>query len=379
MADVASNKSYLDSKMDSIISTASNGSTGITIDSASYTSTSKIPSSEPLIEDTLLNSINILFQKIVKESQSIKAVGVDFQNMDNFLEGVSTNLGFEVMSKDEPIVDLIDYSDMNFEDLLNANIPSVPESYKNTGNSPLDKYYGNSGNSSSGSPSMSAPTTSANIPSQTSTTPSSTTGGDSSTSKIDYTLPTSDYSTKTKNIDVSKSDSSTKTTDYNPLSGFDISKKSDSTTKSSDISTSSTPKSNNSDDGLVRLSSINRGGGTSSRNPYVNTNPYSNTNGDDIIDVDNMEVLDDINPDDVIPEDYMESFVDNGNIPIIEDTGEVTVATSPKNENRTLRSLGIAAGVGLAAGTAALGAHSMMKSKEDYEDEDYGYESAGEF
>ena len=371
MAEIASDKDYLDSKMDSIISTASDGSTGITIDSASYTSTSRIPSAEPEIENTLLTHIGILFQKIVKEAQSIKSVGVDFQDMDNFLEGVSTNLGFEVMSKDTPIVDLIDYSNMSFEDLLNANIPSVPSNYKNTGSSPLDKYYGNSGG---GSP-VSTPTgSSGSSPSKKSSTTSSTPSkGSTTTSKPDYTLP--DYSTTTsgKKIDTSKDSSTSKVSDYNPLEGFE--NKKNTTTDKDYINTPST-NGNNSGDGVVKLSSTNRGG-TSARHPYVNNNPYNNTESDDIIDVDDMEVLDEELNNDVIPEDYMESFVDN-DIPTVIEENEVVIPKTHGKEDRTLRTLGIAAGIGLAAGAAALGAHELMKSKEDYEDEDYGYESAGD-
>ena len=76
MADVASNKSYLDERMNSIRSTASNGITGITIASSDYTSTTRIPSAEPEIENNLLNGIKTLFQKIIQsQGRKVAMVG----------------------------------------------------------------------------------------------------------------------------------------------------------------------------------------------------------------------------------------------------------------------------------------------------------------
>ena len=388
MTEIASDKNYLDGKMDSIISTASNGSTGITIDSSDYTSTSRIPSAEPTIENTLLTHINILFQKIVKEAQSIKAVGVDFKDMDNFLEGASTSLGFDIVSKNEPLVELVDYSNMNFEDLLNANIPNVPTNYRNNNGGNYGGSGGNSGASNSYGSTPQSPTTSSTYPTQSGSTPSSTSRtSDSSTSGYDYTLP--DYSsiTSDRKVDTSRdSTSSSKTSDYNPLEGFDSSKKSTTTDRDSITSDSSGSRTSSgvigSDDGLVRLSATNKGG-TNSRYPgytYVNTGNKSNTYGDDIIDSGITPFVDETVQDDLIPEDYIESFVDNNDINN-ESNNEVVndIPNTQKGGNRTLRSLGIAAGVGLAAGAVALGAHSMMKSKEDYEDEEYGYESSGDY
>ena len=48
---------------------------------------------------------------------------------------------------------------------------------------------------------------------------------------------------------------------------------------------------------------------------------------------------------------------------------------APTPSNNGLKTMGIAAGVGLAVGASALGAHTIMKSKEDDEgDDDFGYE-----
>ncbi len=49
-------------------------------------------------------------------------------------------------------------------------------------------------------------------------------------------------------------------------------------------------------------------------------------------------------------------------------------AAQPAKENKGVKTMGIAAGIGLAVGAAALGAHALVKSKDDDEDEDYGYD-----
>ena len=51
------------------------------------------------------------------------------------------------------------------------------------------------------------------------------------------------------------------------------------------------------------------------------------------------------------------------------------IKESQPKTNSAMKSLGIAAGIGLAVGASALGAHTLMKSKEDDEDEeDYDYD-----
>ncbi len=85
-------------------------------------------------------------------------------------------------------------------------------------------------------------------------------------------------------------------------------------------------------------------------------------------------------PDEVIEEPIIEE-------PIIEDFSEQLtiepepeevvipeVQSEPQKDNKTMKTMGIAAGIGLAVGGAALGAHQMMKAQDDDEDDDYGYD-----
>ena len=75
-----------------------------------------------------------------------------------------------------------------------------------------------------------------------------------------------------------------------------------------------------------------------------------------------------------IEDDYFEPSIDEEPVPIDLDPIEIPTETVPKQGNG-LKTMGIAAGIGLAVGASALGAHTIMKSKEDdYEEDDYGYE-----
>ena len=372
MDEVASNKSYLDDRMNSIKNTANDGITGITIASTDYTSTTRIPSSEPEIENNLLNGIKLLFENIVKEVDAIKEVGVDFQDMDNFLEGVSTSLGFDLMSKDEPIVDLVDYSSMQFDDLLNANIPSVPDSY--SGNGGYDGGYsgGNyGGNNSSGynSPGYSSDAY----------TPYSgeDTGRDGTYTYIkpSVTMPTLSTPTRTVKLSSTSTPSTSTTRDYDPLGGTSYTTK--TKTNEPEVQRISATKTEDSTPIVTKLSSTKNGSGGRISSRYGGYNGGLNTDSTVEDDIVSGELLgNELEPS--APEDYNENI----NIGIREEVPEETVATPAKEEedkSKTLKSLGIAAGVGLVSGAVGLATHKMLKDKEDYEDEDYGYESEGDF
>ena len=75
-----------------------------------------------------------------------------------------------------------------------------------------------------------------------------------------------------------------------------------------------------------------------------------------------------------IEDDYFEPSIDEDPVPIDLDPIEIPTDPTPKQGNG-LKTMGIAAGIGLAVGASALGAHTIMKSKEDdYEEDDFGYE-----
>ena len=120
-----------------------------------------------------------------------------------------------------------------------------------------------------------------------------------------------------------------------------------------------------SSDGVTRL-------GTDSR-PYTNSRPSYPTSFDDSIEdsVLTDPVIDGLTPDTVT--DYSEPIINEPlNAEIIPDEQPVI---PEKKENKALKTMGIAAGIGMAAGAAALGAHVLMKDKEDEEsDEEYGYD-----
>ena len=65
-----------------------------------------------------------------------------------------------------------------------------------------------------------------------------------------------------------------------------------------------------------------------------------------------------------------EPTIDEYNIDI-----DIPTEPEPTKKNNGIKTMGIAAGIGLAVGASALGAHTIIKSREDDdEDADYGYE-----
>ncbi len=131
------------------------------------------------------------------------------------------------------------------------------------------------------------------------------------------------------------------------------------------------PTSGKSSGGSKKKSGGGGGGGSSSKKPSnPNVDPLENpseatidTQGDLPVDPIEEPVID----------DYQEPIIDEVIEPI-ED--EIIITTEPVKKGNGLRTMGIAAGVGLAVGASALGAHTIMKNKEqeDEGDEDYGYE-----
>jgi len=113
-------------------------------------------------------------------------------------------------------------------------------------------------------------------------------------------------------------------------------------------------------------------GGSSSKkskksdvDPLTPTEPYIETEPPEELPVDPIEPPTDNYIEPIIPEPITEA------IPIEPIEPE---PVTPKKGNG-LKTMGIAAGVGLAVGASALGAHTIMKSKEEAsEEEDFGYE-----
>ncbi len=124
------------------------------------------------------------------------------------------------------------------------------------------------------------------------------------------------------------------------------------------------------------------GGGVNTRPSYNEKKPKD---GDEILDgpaedtineepVIEEQVIEEPTIEEPTVEDYIEPPVEEE--PIVEEPVEVNEVanTGEPKKGSALKTLGIAAGVGLVAGASALGAHTLMKSKEEDEDEDYDYD-----
>ena len=111
------------------------------------------------------------------------------------------------------------------------------------------------------------------------------------------------------------------------------------------------------------------GGGTSKKPKNPNVDPLEKPS--------EPEIVEDIIPeepivDEPIVSDYIEPAIE---APIEEAPVEIEPVPTETKNTSGLKAMGIASGIGLAVGGAALGAHSIMKSKDDEDtDEDYGYD-----
>ncbi len=109
------------------------------------------------------------------------------------------------------------------------------------------------------------------------------------------------------------------------------------------------------------------GGGVNTRPSYTQRSPY--TGGDEIID--SGDLIIEPTMENATVSDYYETQIPNA--PIIEEPVTIDEVSSAQPKNKGVKTMGIAAGIGLAVGASALGAHALMKSKEDEEEdfEDY--------
>ena len=123
-----------------------------------------------------------------------------------------------------------------------------------------------------------------------------------------------------------------------------------------------------------KIQKTSTGGGSSKKPKTSNIDPIENPSEPVIIE----------NNEEIITEPFVEPIVEPAQeeylepeIPTeinVEVQEEVIETPQPKKSNG-VKTMGIAAGVGLAVGASALGAHAIMKNKENEEsDEDYGYD-----
>ena len=74
-------------------------------------------------------------------------------------------------------------------------------------------------------------------------------------------------------------------------------------------------------------------------------------------------------------DEYEEPIIEEPTIDEYDIDIDIPTEPEPTKKNNGIKTMGIAAGIGLAVGASALGAHTIIKSREDDdEDADYGYE-----
>ena len=97
---VMSDKQYLDSSIDEILSLISSNSLMTTHSvEENFTSTTRTPSDEPRIVSNILDAIALALEKLEAEMKAVKNVGTAIQNTDFSDANLASNLGFELLSK----------------------------------------------------------------------------------------------------------------------------------------------------------------------------------------------------------------------------------------------------------------------------------------
>ena len=122
------------------------------------------------------------------------------------------------------------------------------------------------------------------------------------------------------------------------------------------------------EDGLTKLGIDKNPTNYSPRGGYGYTNSLGDSSTDDIVTDSPLIIEPTTEP---TMEDYTESVITE---PIIDEPVTVKEVEEVQPENKGLKTMGIAAGIGLTVGAAALGAHALVKDKEDDDEEDYGYD-----
>ncbi len=89
---IKSDKEFLDSQMDNILSSITTGEST----TFSFSSTTKVPSSEATMANNLLNVCDELYSKLINDINMIKEAGVKYQQLDAYIRE-----GAESIAKDE--------------------------------------------------------------------------------------------------------------------------------------------------------------------------------------------------------------------------------------------------------------------------------------
>ena len=95
---IKSDKDFLDSQMDNILSSITTGEST----TFSFSSTTKVPSSEATMTNNLLSVCDELYSKLINDINMIKEAGVKYQQLDTYMRE-----GAESIAKDKSeVIDL---------------------------------------------------------------------------------------------------------------------------------------------------------------------------------------------------------------------------------------------------------------------------------
>lgn len=348
---VSSDSNYLNSQLDSIKSANNKCLNNIDIKSASYGSTANIPRREPVYVEQLIKASRELMEKLNAEINSIVKVGKEFENMDNFLANQSKDLGFGLESSKVKITEAKEFKESSVSSLLENDVPIIKgynDQFGRKNSSGSGGYFSGGGYSTEND---------TFVEDKGNGTKSYSTGNNITK------LSASTYKSIFDDSDT-KEIASSKGKDVEKITHFVekyVESKGDGQMEPSQedtILSFDNPRSNN----VSHMSS-------SGSNVVLNdVAPSNDLVTPDIVAIDdnyNAEAILDVNPDnqneqiDIIDNDIIES-IDN-NLSNEEITKEGPVKGS---------SIGVIAGVGLAAGAAALYANNKMKEKEENEDEE---------
>ena len=336
------------------------GLNNLSLTNASYSSTTNVPKGEPKLIEQLLKAAEELYKKLDKDLADIRSVGEGFATMDNFLEGQSIDLGFQVASAKVSVVDLSQYAATSLDHLLEKEVPIV-EGYndqfgkKKGGEDDDGGGNGSGGNGGGGGGGNSTPTPVATEPKTEGRTEGKTEPMSEPTSETDpeeQTEPVSEVTTEVP----SEVASEVKT---EPTTSAPVEQKTEPSEKKPTGGTNKKPT-----------------GGTNKK--PKNTNTETKPTETPIVDP-NLELPTEVINDEpvIIDEPYVEPEVEPEIIidePSIINLDENTIPEeTPKKSNTGRVVAGVITGLGLAGGAAA-GYGYYKKKQEDKEYEDYGYE-----
>ncbi len=364
MGETLHDSNYLNTGLDSIKTANDSGLNNLSLTNASYSSTTNVPKGEPKLIEQLLKAAEELYKKLDKDLADIRSVGEGFATMDNFLEGQSIDLGFQVASAKVSVVDLSQYAATSLDHLLEKEVPIV-EGYNDQfgkkngggnneegGNNGGNGNGGNGGNGGGGNGTQTPATTEPKTEGKTEgkTEPMS----EPTSETIPETEPTSEVTSEVP----SEVASEVKT---EPSTSAPVEQKTEA------------PINENKPTGGTNKKPTG-GKNKKPKNPNTETNPTETP----IVDP-NLELPTEVINEDpvIIDEPYVEPEVEPEmtiDEPSVINLDENTIPEeTPKKSNTGRVVAGVITGLGLAGGAAA-GYGYYKKKQEDKEYEDYGYE-----